>query len=135
MTHRPAANRSNALNECIDHCNQCLSTCRETRDYCVKMGGSHATSEHISLLAVCADICATTANMVLRGAPILTVVSDACAEVCRECAIACDAFDDQESARCAEMCRRCAKSCVAIATEERLKSAGDGSFPPFTAIY
>ena len=116
MTHHTAEHRSPAMNACIDNCSQCHATCLETINYCLGMGGKHAEAAHIALLATCADICATSANTMLRGAAIHTVICGTCAEVCRQCATSCDAMsDDAEMKRCADMCRRCADSCAAMA--------------------
>ena len=115
MTHHSAAHRSQAMNECIDNCTQCHAICLETINYCLTKGGAHATPEHIALLATCADICATSADAMLRGASAHDVVCGACEEICRQCADACDAMNDPEMARCAEVCRRCAESCSAMA--------------------
>ena len=119
MTHHSAAHRSPALNDCIDNCTQCHAICLETISYCLGKGGSHATLDHIALLATCADICATSADTMLRGAAVHTVTCGACAEVCRQCAAACEAMgDDPEMKRCTDACRRCAESCAAMAAAQ-----------------
>lgn len=117
MTHHSAEHRDPGMNDCIDNCTQCHAICLETINYCLGKGGKHAAQEHISLLAACADICATSADTMLRGAAVHTVTCGACAEICRQCADACERMgDDAEMERCAEMCRRCADSCAAMAT-------------------
>ena len=108
MTHHSAAHRPQAMNECIDNCTQCHAICLETINYCLTKGGVHAAPEHIALLATCADTCATSADAMLRGASVHDVVCGACAEICRQCADACDAMNDPEMTRCAEVWRRCA---------------------------
>lgn len=116
MTHHSAAHRPQAMNECIDNCTRCHAICLETINDCLGKGGAHAAPDHIALLSACADICATSADTMLRGATVHNVICGACAEVCRQCAAACEAFgDDAEMKRCAEICRRCADSCAAMA--------------------
>ena len=116
MSHHSAAHRNPAMNDCIDNCTNCHAICVETVNYCVTEGGEHAAPEHIALLAACADICATSAATMLRGAAVSTVICGACAEVCRQCAEACERFgDDAEMKRCAEICRRCEESCTRMA--------------------
>ena len=118
MTHHTAAHRPPAMNDCIDNCTQCHAICLETINYCLGQGGQHAAPEHIGLLATCADICATSADAMLRGAAVHTITCGACAEVCRQCADACDRMgDDSEMKRCADACRRCAESCAAMASQ------------------
>src|SRR3546814_15273986 len=85
MTHHTAAHRSRAMNACIDNCTQCHATCLETINYCLSQGGQHAAPEHIGLLATCADICATSADAMLRGPSITPATCGSCAEVCRPC--------------------------------------------------
>lgn len=116
MTHHSAAHRLQDMNNCIDDCSRCHAVCLETINYCLGMGGKHAAPEHIALLATCADICATSADTMLRGASQHPVVCGACAEICRQCAAACEAMgEDAEMKRCADICRQCADSCAAMA--------------------
>lgn len=117
MTHHNAEHRDPAMNDCIENCTQCHAICLETINYCLSQGGTHAAPEHISLLAACADICATSADTMLRGASVHTVTCSACAEICRQCAAACEAMgDDAQMQRCADICRRCSESCDAMAS-------------------
>lgn len=117
MTHHSAAHRSHEMNDCIESCTECHATCLETINHCLSMGGKHAAPAHVALLATCADICATSADAMLRGAEIHSVTCGACAEICRQCAVACEGFgDDPEMQRCAETCRRCAQSCASMAS-------------------
>ena len=118
MTHHCAAHRSLVMNDCIESCTECHATCLESINHCLGKGGKHAAPAHIALLATCADICAISADAMLRGAAIHTVTCSACAEICRQCAAACEGFgDDPEMQRCAETCRRCAQSCGAMASD------------------
>ncbi|GAB2626923.1 four-helix bundle copper-binding protein [Novilysobacter erysipheiresistens] len=116
MTHHTAEHRSQAMNTCIDDCTQCHAICLETINYCLGVGGKHAEAKHIGLLSACADICATSADTMLRGASVHTATCGACAEICRQCATSCDSMgDDADMKRCADMCRRCAESCATMA--------------------
>ena len=115
MNRRRVEHRDPALNECIDHCTECHAACIETISHCLSQGGAHTNPDHIALMAVCADICATSANAMLRGASAHTITCGACAEICRDCADSCDEMgDDPVLQRCAELCRRCADSCEAM---------------------
>lgn len=118
MTHHSSAHRPQAMNTCIDNCTGCHAICLETINHCLGKGGEHAAPDHIALLAACADICATSADTMLRGATAHTVICGACAEVCRRCAASCERMgDDPEMKRCADICRRCAESCAAMAAQ------------------
>src|SRR5690606_39356765 len=103
------------MDERIHNRTKCHAIGRETINYCLSKGGAHAAPEHIALLATCADICATSADAMLRGSSARNVMCGACAEICRQCAAACEAMNDPEMARCAEVCRRCSNSCSAMA--------------------
>lgn len=116
MTHHSEEHRDPRMNDCIDNCTHCHAICLETISHCLSKGGTHAAQEHISLLSACADICATSADTMLRNASVHSVTCASCAEICRRCAEACESFgDDAEMKRCAEMCRRCADSCESMA--------------------
>lgn len=110
-----AEHRDLALNECIDQCTQTHAVCLETIQHCLSRGGVLADPDSIALMSTCADMCATSANAMLRGAAIHIVICGACVEVCRECADECAEFgDDPALARCIETCLRCAESCEAM---------------------
>lgn len=116
MTNHSATDRPQAMNDCIDNCVQCHAICLETINYCLTKGGAHAAPKHISLMATCADICATSADAMLRGSSVHKVICGACAEVCRQCAADCESLgDDAEMKRCADICQRCAESCAVMA--------------------
>ena len=122
MTHHSSANRSAAMNQCIENCTGCHAICLETMSYCLTKGGAHAAAEHIALLASCADICSTCAAAMLRGSPASNAICGACAEVCRQCAESCERFpDDAQMKSCAESCRRCVESCTAMAGMSAMK--------------
>lgn len=116
MTHT-AEHRSTGMNQCITDCFNCAALCIETINYCLSQGGKHATPDHISLLQTCAEIGTVSANAMLRGTRVHVSTCTACAEICRQCAEACEAMgDDEAMRRCAEACRQCAESCRAMST-------------------
>ena len=116
MTHHAAGHRAPSMEECIDNCTRCHAICIETISYCLDKGDRHAEADHLNLMAVCADICATSADAMLRGAAVHTATCGACAEVCRQCAESCERMgDDADMRRCAEACRTCAESCARMA--------------------
>ena len=108
---------SDLMHECINNCTNCHNICMETVMHCLQMGGKHAEAVHIRLLLDCAEICATSANFMLRGSDLHPRTCAVCAEACERCADDCERIgpDDQMMQRCAEMCRRCADSCRRMA--------------------
>jgi len=105
------------MRECIANCSDCHNTCVETAVHCLEMGDDHSTSHHIGLLLDCAQICATSADFMLRGSALHARTCGLCAEICEQCADECEqmAGGDETMLRCAESCRRCAKTCREMA--------------------
>lgn len=108
---------STEMRECIDNCTNCHNICMETVAHCLQMGGKHAEASHIRTLLDCAEICATSANFMLRGSDLHAQVCGVCADACERCAESCEQMgsDDEMMRRCAEVCRRCAESCRMMA--------------------
>jgi hypothetical protein len=112
MTHT----HTREMQECIDNCTKCHAICVETITHCLGMGGRHAEPEHIGLLRDCAQICATSADFMLRGSSHHSRTCAVCAEICARSAESCAALgNDEAMQRCAEACRRCAESCRRMA--------------------
>jgi hypothetical protein len=113
MPHQISAD----MRECISNCTECHAICTETAQHCLGMGGAHAAPEHIGLLLDCAQICATSADFMLRGSALHSRTCGVCAEACQRCAEDCErlAEGDETMLRCAELCRRCAESCRRMA--------------------
>ena len=108
---------SESMRRCVDHCLACHRACAETVTHCLEMGGPHAAPAHIGLLLDCAQICATSADFMLRGSPFHEGTCSVCAEICEACAADCERLADGDEAmrRCAEACRTCAQSCLEMA--------------------
>ena len=104
-----------AMRSCIDACQSCHEVCVETITHCLTKGGQHAEAGHIGTLTDCAQICATSADFMLRGSTSHAEVCDLCADICDECAESCDALEGADMKRCADQCRRCAESCREMA--------------------
>jgi hypothetical protein len=81
------------------------------------MGGAHADRHHIHVILDCAQICATSADFMLRASELHHRVCGVCAEACDRCAEECErlANGDETLLRCAETCRRCADCCRRMA--------------------
>ena len=104
------------IRQCIDLCIECHRVCLETVSHCLKEGGKHAEATHIVLLMDCAQICATSADFMLRGSARHKATCRACAEICDACGRNCESMDDDaQMKRCADICRRCAESCRSMA--------------------
>jgi hypothetical protein len=108
---------SGEMRDCIANCSECHNACVETMAHCLAMGGKHAEASHIHKLLDCAQVCATSADFMLRGSELHARVCGVCAEACARCAESCErlAEGDELMLRCAEVCRRCAASCRQMA--------------------
>jgi hypothetical protein len=101
--------------QCIDACQECHTVCLDAVAYCLLMGEEHAKPSHIKALLDCAEICQTSANLMLRGSHLQAITCETCAEACEDCARYCDQFAvDLKMQACADLCRRCSRSCRAM---------------------
>lgn len=115
MAHTTTHHVSAEMQQCIDACDNCRAACLATAAYCLEKGGKHAQAEHIRLLLDCAEICATSANFMLRGSDLHGAICAACAEVCDACAESCESMPDEQMRECADACRKCAERCRRMA--------------------
>ncbi len=117
MANQTSTQTSTEMQQCVDECMRCHAICLATVGHCLELGGKHADPAHIGLLHDCAQICATSADFMLRGSSLHWRTCAVCAEVCRACAEDCDriAGGDEMMQRCAQECRRCAESCERMA--------------------
>jgi hypothetical protein len=104
---------SQEMQDCISNCLNCHAVCLETINHCLQMGGEHASPDHIKLLQDCAQICATSADFMLRMSDYHGDVCGVCADICEACATECESMADgaEFMQRCADACRKCAESC------------------------
>jgi hypothetical protein len=83
------------------------------------MGGKHAEQAHVRVMADCAQICAVSADFMLRASDLHGRTCGVCAEACERCADDCDRVggggQDPRMKQCADLCRRCAASCRRMA--------------------
>ena len=100
------------MQECIDNCTRCHEVCVAAITGCLEKGGRHAEAKSIRYLIDCAQICAVSADFMLRGSDLHGHTCTACAEVCARCADECErlAGEDEMMRRCVDECRRCADS-------------------------
>lgn len=108
---------SQEMQDCISNCMNCHAVCLETISHCLSMGGEHASPKHIGLLQDCAQICATSADFMLRMSDYHPQIFGVCADICESCAKDCESMADGDDfmQRCADACRRCAESCRQMA--------------------
>src|SRR5262245_3600116 len=104
------------MQRCIQECQRCREECLQAVVHCLRRGGRHAEAGHITTLLDCVEMCATSANFMLRESMRHRRVCEICAEICDACAKSCATFrDDDEMRRCEAECHRCAELCREMA--------------------
>jgi hypothetical protein len=102
------------LQSCIDECTHCYQTCiGMAMSHCLEQGGRHVEPTHFRLMIACAEICRSSAHIMLTGTEAHKASCAACAEICTSCAESCAALEGMEP--CVEACRSCAESCRKMA--------------------
>lgn len=116
--------RNQEVQTCIDNCKSCHEICLETITHCLEMGGKHASPAHIKLLQDCVQICATSADFMIRDSDHYPQICGVCADICDACARECDSLADGADfmQRCADACRKCAESCRRMAGSKSAKA-------------
>ena len=98
---------------CIDRCLQCYKTCHGMlMSHCLETGGRHMEPGHVREMAACAEICRTTAHLLLMRSRHGAHLCHECAEVCESCAADCEKLAGMED--CVAACRTCAEACRAM---------------------
>ncbi len=110
-----STNENSSMQSCIDLCLDCSTSCLQLIPYCLKQGEDYAEASHILLLQNCADICRTSANLMISNSPFANAICKLCADICKQCADECEQFaGDQKMEQCAKICRQCADSCLSM---------------------
>jgi hypothetical protein len=95
---------SGEMKSCIDTCQRCHATCLQTA----------TEPKHFHLMMACAEVCRTSAALMLIGSPSHPMQCDLCAKLCEECAADCERIGGMEE--CVAACRACAKECRQMAS-------------------
>jgi len=99
---------------CIEACLACYRTCTDmAMNHCLALGGAHVEKTHFTLMMACAEVCRTSAHLMLMGSPQHKLTCRACADICRLCADDCERLGDMDD--CVTACRECATSCEHMA--------------------
>lgn len=101
---------SSDMQACIETCQSCHTTCLHTlSQHCLELGGKHVEPKHFRLMLDCAQICAVSADFMIRGSAQHAHICKACATICEACASDCERVGDMDD--CVAACRACAESC------------------------
>jgi hypothetical protein len=118
MAHHTGIGTSQEMQQCIDECLACYQSCHTTVRHCLELGGNHAEPAHVTLLLDCAEICKTSAELMLHGSDMHKQASALCADICRSCEESCRRIgqEDEIMSHCADVCHSCAVSCDRMAS-------------------
>src|SRR5262245_60038795 len=88
---------STELQLCVDTCLDCFKTCQQMAlTHCLEMGGDHVEPAHFRLMLDCAELCRSTATLMLSGSSAHFELCKLCAKLCRECAASCEKLSGME---------------------------------------
>lgn len=105
---------SAGMQACIEACLNCYRTCfGAAMTHCLETGGKHVEPQHFRLMLACAEICRTSAHVLLMQSDHGKHLCRECAEVCDACAADCERVGDMQE--CVNACRRCAEECRKMA--------------------
>lgn len=109
-------NPMSEIQAAIQNCVHCNLICKQLIHHCLQKGGVYAEPSHVRLLEDCADICALTANLMLRESDLHRRMCDVCADACTACGNRCLCFpEDERMKACASACLQTASICQKIA--------------------
>lgn len=102
------------LDACIRLCLDCYRSCEQTfAGHCLEQGGRHVEPTHARLMLSCAEVCRTTAALMVHQSPQHALQCGVCAELCRQCAESCRSVGGMDE--CVQACEACAESCERMA--------------------
>ncbi|GAA3982776.1 four-helix bundle copper-binding protein [Thermobifida alba] len=105
------------LRACIEACFECAQACTACADACLSEDTVAELTKCIRTNLDCADLCATTGQVLSRhtgyDANLTRAVLEACAQACKACGDECarHAGHHEHCRVCAEACRRCEMVC------------------------
>ncbi|MCA1247974.1 four-helix bundle copper-binding protein [Massilia sp. MS-15] len=106
------------IQACIQACQEALRACQVCAAADIRENQNHCALINLD----CADICAATANAMLRDSPHHGDFCALCAHLCRACAAECGkhAAMHRHCAECQAACERCAAECDKHARERHI---------------
>ncbi len=103
------------IQHCVDACLTCRRACLETVAHGLA-AAQVGTTDLIRRLLDAAEVCQTSADLMMLGSDLHSRTCEVCAEVCERTAQECVPFvDDVRIQACAETLRRCAEACREMA--------------------
>ena len=101
---------------CIDACNECADACDHCAAACLKEQEVKAMAQCVALDMDCAALCRLAAGFMSRGSPFAKDLCRMCAMVCQACGDECAKHEMVHCQQCAKACRACADECHRMAS-------------------
>ena len=99
--------------KCADACSDCAKECNQGFHHCFKQvqAGKAGHAKAMHLCVDCGEVCSTSAKLVARMSPLMTITCHACAESCEACIAECEKLNDPGMKETVESLKKCAASC------------------------
>ena len=99
---------------CIEACMKCAAICNYCASSCAKEPNAHMMARCIQLDMECAAICFATAELMSLGSDKVKEICKLCAIMCDACAEECSKHENVHCRECAEACTFCADQCEIV---------------------
>ena len=100
---------------CIEACDACALACDTCAASCLREPDPKSMARCIAFDMDCADLCRLASALMARGSGYVRDVCRICAMVCEACGDECSRHAMDHCQHCAEACRRCAHECKGMA--------------------
>jgi hypothetical protein len=98
---------------CMQACCACIISCEVCASSCFKEDVITMTT-CIQLNRDCADMCRLTEVMMARESGLIDELCRLCAIICQACADECRKYQHDYCQQCAKACKRCTEECNAV---------------------
>jgi hypothetical protein len=112
---KETAMTNNQMETCVGACNACADACDACSTACLSEPDIKMMADCIRLDLDCAAICRLASGFMARGSARARDVCRVCAMICDACAAECAKHKVDHCQRCAEACRVCAAECRKMA--------------------
>lgn len=100
---------------CIQACSACAIACEHCAAACLKEPDLAHMASCIRLDHDCADLCRLAETLMVRDSALVAEICRLCAVACQACAEECSQHQHDHCQQCAQACQRCVEECEAVA--------------------